>query len=560
MDLAVRADEELQKIVSKRKIRYLNTDSAKVRTALTERGENWRMAREPISQEDMIELIEKSKTSIAGRHIYYYNPYTGTRYITASGYADVEALPAAEFRVLVREIVTALSKRNRMGHPEVALFPVTTPIEIKNAFKSLKPDELDDAALKAAVDKIDLDWRMSLQPELRDETPGNFEWRNTMCDHITRMPNQTAAQEQELVHGISPEFYRQIEWLPGARIVDGEVVFDAVYEEADRTCDPQLKDICDNRVKSIIFNITRVFGSIAYINIGRISRSLARRPVAGNRRGNVYIVQYCEEGADKPVVLMIRLQKWGVAEHLDEGKDLLQSIIEADEYSDYILDRRLMCRQLGMNLPRRLGFERFTEKYRGANQYNGVAVRTAYFVRDYVPGIASDKIPPARFRNPAFALRFARLMGEAAAVDMVVGRRSSVTGEALFDKNYEVVRLGDDQLPAEVLITDHAGSFVDYEGDYASAVGIYADVIRRRASLVSDREAFAAEYTASFARRLEEIRSAYRSHRRAFDELFSGRPYDTNGSGAYRWAKALVRLDECEPAEVAEKLKAAIEC
>ena len=38
MDLAFRADEELQKLVSKRQIRYLNTSSRKVRNALTERA------------------------------------------------------------------------------------------------------------------------------------------------------------------------------------------------------------------------------------------------------------------------------------------------------------------------------------------------------------------------------------------------------------------------------------------------------------------------------------------------------------------------------------------
>jgi hypothetical protein len=213
-----------------------------------------------------------------------------------------------------------------------------------------------------------------------------------------------------------------------------------------------------------------------------------------------------------------------------------------------------------MNLPKHVGFGQFTEKYTGRNQYHGTTIRAYYYVRQYVHGVASDKVLPERFRNPAFAHRFAELMGAAAALDLVVGRRTTETNEPIFDRNYEVLQIDPKGLPVRLIVTDHAGSFVDYEGDYASAVGIYADVIRRRASLVSDREAFAAEYTASFARRLEEIRSAYRSHRRAFDELFSGRPYDTNGSGAYRWAKALVRLDECEPAEVAEKLKAAIEC
>ena len=560
MDLAFRADEELQKLVSKRVIRFLNTSSAKVRTALRERGENWRMARQPISQDDMAELIEQSKIPLGERPIYYYNRATGTRYITAGCYNEIESLPADAFRRQIVEIVTGLQKRNRVGFPEVDLFPTTTPIEIKKALKELKPDELDDAALKAACEKIALDWRMANPAELRDETVVNFEWRNAMCHAITKEPNETSVEEQELVAGISPEFYRQIEWLPGARIDKGKVIFDEIYDEAARTQDPELLAMCDNRVKSFLFNTTRLFGKVSFINIGRIANSLSRKPVEGNRRGNVYIMQYREEGADTVKVMMIRLQKWGVAEHLDEGKSLLQSIVEADEYSDYILDRRLMCLQLGMNLPRRLGYGHFTEKYRGMNQYNGVAVRTSYFVRSYVPGTASDKLPLAKYRNPAFAQAFAFLMGQAAALDMIVGRRSSVTKELLFDKNYEVVKLDAEGIPAEILITDHAGSFVNYEHDFEDYVAQYAGVVRRRRDYVSEYANFAAAYVEGFRRKLAETQAAYRARKTAFDELFSDRPYDTNGSGAYRWAKALQRLDACEPERVASILKEAIEC
>lgn len=353
MDLAFRADEELQKLVSKRVIRFLNTSSAKVRTALRERGENWRMARQPISQEDMADLINASKIPVGEKPIYYYNRMTGTRFITAGGYNEIENLDSAAFRRQIAEVVDGLGRRNRLGRPEVDLFPSTTPPDIKRMFKDLDAKGADDATLKAACEKLVREWRMSMPAELRDETTVNFEWRNAMCHTITREPNETAADEQDLIAGISPEFYRQIEWLPGARIVDGEVVFDEIYDEAARTQDPELLAMCDNRVKSFLFNTTRLFGSVAYINIGRIANSLARTPVEGSRRGNVYIMQYREVGSDRDKVMMIRLQKWGVAEHLDEGKDLLQSIVEADEYSDYILDRRLMCRQLGMNLPRR---------------------------------------------------------------------------------------------------------------------------------------------------------------------------------------------------------------
>ena len=558
MDLAMRADDELQKLVSKRVIRFLNTSSAKVRSALRERGENWRMARQPISQGDVANLVLNSRVPMCERPIYYYNHASGTRYITAGTYNEIESLPPDAFRRQVAEIVKGLKSRNRTGHPEVDLFPSSTPIGVRNALKSLDVDGLDDAALKELCARISVEWRMANPVELREETVDNFEWRNEMCHTLTRGPNETAAEEQELVAGIAPEFYRQIEWLPGARIDNGEVIFDAIYDEAARTQDPELLAMCDNRVKSLLFNATRLFGGLHYINIGRIARSLARHPIEGSRRGNVYIMQFRELSSDRDKVLIIRLQKWGVAERLDEGKNLLQSIIETDEYSDYILDRRLMCLQLGMPLPKRLGYGHFTEKYRGNNQYNGVAVRTPYFLRSYVPGVASDKVPLAKFRNPAFALSFAFLMGDAAALDMVVGRRNLQTKTPLFDQNYEVIKLGEDGLPSQILVTDHAGSFTDYESDLESLAKDYAEAVLRRRDFVADFKGFAAAYVEGFRRRLVSVQAAYRARRKAFDGLFVDRPYDTNGSGAYRWACALRRLDACDPARVADALSAAI--
>lgn len=558
MDLALKADEVLQTMVPKRAIRFLNTSSAKVRGALRARGENWRMARQPISQDDMAALIEHAKVAIDVLPVYYYNHATGTRFLTANAYAAAEGLSPADFRRQVAEIVTGLNKRNRTGHPEIDLFPASTPIEVKRALRALKVAELDDAALKAACAKIALDWRMALPAELRDESVANFDWRNAMCHALTAGPNETAVEEQELVAGISPEFYRQIEWLPGARIADGEVIFDPIYDEAARTQDPELLALCDPRVKSLLFNTTRLFGRITYINVGRIAASLARRPIAGDRRGHLYIMQYAEEGEAEPNVMMIRLQKWGVAEHLDEGKSLLQSILEADEYSDFILDRRLMCRQLGMNLPRHIGYGHFAEKYRGNNQYNGVSLRTAYFVRSYVHGTASDKVPLAKYRNPAWAQKFAFLMGRAAALDLVVGRRNSITKDLLFDQNYEVVTTGADGMPEEIRITDHAGSFVDYERPLDAFVADYAAFATRRKAYVMEYPTFVAAYVEGFRRHLAETQAAYRARRRAFDNLFSDRPYDTNGSGAYRWACALRRLDACDPDALATALKAAI--
>lgn len=558
MDLAFRADEELQKFVSKRRIRFLNTHAAKVRNALRSRGENWRMARAPISQEDMATLVEQSRVALSGAPIFYYNTATGTRYLTVAGAESLANLEPAAARAQLSEIKTMLSRRNRVGHVEVDLFPPSTPIDIKQRLKSVDIDGLDAETLTRELKAIDAEWRMSIPPELRDETVANYEWRNAMCQALTMGPNDTAASDGELIQGISPEFYRQIEWLPGARIENGDVIFDSIWEEYDRTRDPELAGICDLRGRSILFNLSRFFVEVEYVNIGRIARSLARSPIAGARRGSVYIVQYKEIGKPLAHIYMLRFQKWGVAEHLDEGKDLLRAILEANEYSDYILDRRLMCRQLGMNLPPHIGFGQFTEPYNGSNQYRGTTVRAAYFARAYVHGTASDKIPPAKYRNPAFALKFAQLMGEAAAVDLIVGRRSTETKENLFDKNYEVVQIGSNGLPARLVVTDHSGSFVNYLHTLEESVAPYANVVKRRERFVSDRKAFAEAYVEAFRRMLSQVQEKYRAHRKAFDCLFVNRPFDVAGSGAYRWAKTLERLDKCDPDSIAAKLAEAI--
>ena len=559
MDLAFKADEALQALVSKRKIRFLNTHAANVRDALRARGENWRMARRPASPEEIDRAIESARVSIQHASIYYYNGQTGTRYLTAGGYAAVSALAPDAFRAQVEEIVKGLAGRNRLGQPDVALFPPSLPPDVTEAFRDIKPEALDDAALRAAVDAAMQKWRLALPASLREETTANFTWRNEMSAALARRPNETEIGDQELIQGISPEFYRQIEWLPGARIENGELLFDSLFDEAARTEDPELLELCDARVRSIIFNLLRLCGKVEYVNVGRIARSLARYPVEGHRRGNVYIVQFKATDEERARVIVVRFQKWGIAEHLDEGKDLLRAIVEANEYADYILDRRLACRQLGMNLPHRVGFGQVTEKYYGLNQYNGTPVRAYYYARGYVTGIASDKVPPERFRNPAFALAFAYLMGEAAAIDMIVGRAATETGESMFDRNFEVLQPGEDGLPTRIVVTDHAGSFVKYKESFDELVGPYANVVRRRRAFVGDFAAFAKGYLTGFERKLAATQAAYRARRSSFDNLFVHRPYDAAGSGAYRWARTLARLDACDPAAVTELLRKAIE-
>lgn len=557
MDLAFRADKELQSLVSKRRIRYLNMSSLGVRAALCERGENWRMARQPIAQEDISDLIERSKVAISEKPVYFYNKFTGTRFITAGTYDDLSRLPDDKYLFYMKEVVDGLNRRNRHGQLEIDVFPKSTPRDIVESLRQFKFDGLSVDVVRQRMGLINARWRMALPVELREETSANYEWRNEMCYTITRRINETSAEEKELLSGIAPEFYRQIEWMPGARLNRGELIFDEIWAEAQNTDDPETLALCDPLVKALILNSTRLFSDIDFINVGRISHSLARKPVGRERRGNVYVLQYRETGKPNISILLVRFQKWGVKERLDEGKDITRAMLETDEYTDYILDRRLMCRQLGMNLSQRVGYGYVTERYNGQGQYKGMPVRTPYFVRPYVPGTASDKISPARFHNPLFARSFARLMGEAAAVDVIVARRSSATGEVLFDKNYEIISFDSMSLPTKLVVTDHAGAFVGYQKELVESVKDYADVVRRRKEFVLDYAGFVAEYIKAFARRFTEIQKSYEERRAVYDGLFKDRPFDPNGSAAFRWASALSKLEKADVELLAKTLEKA---
>ena len=77
---------------------------------------------------------------------------------------------------------------------------------------------------------------------------------------------------------------------------------------------------------------------------------------------------------------------------------------------------------------------------------------------------------------------------------------------------------------------------------------------------MTDYPNFVESYVEGFRRKLVQTREAYLSRRSAFDNLFQDRPSDTNGSGAYRWACILRRLENCDPQVVVDTLKAAVAC
>jgi hypothetical protein len=347
----------------------------------------------------------------------------------------------------------------------------------------------------------------------------------------------------------------QIEWLPGGRIEGGEMLFDSVFEERDRSpSDSPLRALCDDRAKGFIFNFIREFGDIEYVNVGRVIGSLSRRGEFLGRRA-VYVAEIKERDVPLPRVRIIRMQKWDIRERLDEGKDLLQAILESEDYTDYILDRRLGCRQLGMNLPSRMTTRKITEIYHGRNAaHDGRPIRATYFEREYVAGIATDKIPLSRFGDLEFALRFAHLLGRAAASNIVVGR-AHLDGSVLFDDGDEVLIEGSQGLPLDIVVSDHTGTFANYVADLGPCAAAYAQPINRRAPRVASPVEFADAYLWSFVDRFVQIQQDYRKRRRAFDTLFKHLPRDERGSFAYRWEQVLARLDRTDAVALGERIR-----
>jgi hypothetical protein len=293
------------------------------------------------------------------------------------------------------------------------------------------------------------------------------------------------------------------------------------------------------------------------VNLGRVVNSLSRRSESRGRR-DVYIAEIKQRGSGQEVVSIIRMQKFGVREHLEKGMSQLQAIYESEDYTEYVLDRRFGCRQLGMNLTLRVTARKIAEKY--VSQWTGpegITIWSPYFERPYVRGIATDKMPRHRFEDEAFALQFARLLGMAAAPNLIVGR-CDIKGKMLFDDGDEVVVEDDAGMPVEIIVADQTGTFNNYHGELEGLAPAYADPINRRAEYLPDPQEFARVYLDAFAERFAAIQQVYRSRNKAFHALFANRRYDKGGSFAYRWDRVLKRLDRGDPQELKELIRKSV--
>jgi hypothetical protein len=209
-----------------------------------------------------------------------------------------------------------------------------------------------------------------------------------------------------------------------------------------------------------------------------------------------------------------------------------------------------------MNIPWKISTSRLCEKYvRPVPGAQPIMIWSPYFERAYIRGAATDKVPPGRFADEAFWRAFARLLGAAAAPNVIVGRCTIANQTVLFDDGDEVLIEGPDGTPSQIIVADQTGTFVDFARELAVTTPPYADPINRRIEILPEPAEFARIYLDAFLESFLSIQQKYRMRRRAFDTLFHNRPYDEKGSFAYRWEQVLKRLDRTDPRELQEVIR-----
>jgi len=533
MDLALKADTVLQEIAPKPKIKYLGALDENVRLAIKQQGECYRISPLPRTTQEQINEILGSILSINTKVRYYYNRWAGVRLLTYDEFSKLENLEIGERGACLEEILGYSKMKNSKGNPAVGFF-MAKGFCRENFEKTFDFDILKERFYDA------------VQPEFRRDDYADPVWRKAMVESLLKKTPQEVIPEE--VHlGLCPEFYMHIEWLPGAKIEQGRLVtFDPIFNQNDE----EARAVCDEKVKGFILNFLMEYSQIEYVNIGRVIESLCKRVKMPGRRG-VYIAAIKIPEKNEEIVKVIRLQKYGVKEYIEEGKH--EPAREAANYRQWVKDRYFGCERLGMKvLPMRTG--------EVAERYNGGIILTGYFERSYIDGIATDKVHPSKYKNKGYSLALAKLLGEYAVLNMVVGR-VDLAGRVLFDDGDEVIVEDENRLPKEIVLAAVTGSFRDYDCTEKLCPSLerfaaeYAGPVNRRVNVVPDAKAFADCYIESFVKRFKQLQEEYRNNGNAFDTLFSGRIHDPNGSIDYRWEQMLRRLENTDVERLGEEIR-----
>ena len=539
MDLTFAADEALQKIAPKERIQFTGVHLEEVRRRLRWRGESWRVSPPPHSLEEIECCIRCSRVHVGSGAVYYQNAPTGGRFVTCEEFNRIRPMlreNRAEALARLREILDLSRLTNNMGVRELSFFlPADRNLPLKDLESLVAAlDDVEHPCEVRAVERLFDCFAASFSelagPDLAIDDWSGPIWRTTM---FCRLYDINEKMLEEWTLGLSPEFFLNVRWLPGARIVFGELVFERTVE---------------SRVRSLITHFWRTWKGVVSINVGRVESSQTNRERTGEQREVYVIVLGRVDGRED--IRLVRMIKWDVMHRLNMGVPQVQAISETFQYREYISDRLQAAAELGVPI---LSFAeiRFDEEIPGMGW-----IPVFFFDREYVTGLVSDKIPSAWFARKGFIMWLSYLLGAAAAVSLTLGRVDFRTRHVFFDDGDEVIQFNDEGLPVRLIVVETTGSFTDWSTPMAEMLPHcvehltrYVEKARGKGILREELALSVSGFANGLVEELERMKELLQASPSRLWSLFADRSNEP-GTIRQRWEGVLRRLEETSTEEL----------
>lgn len=538
MDRVFAADDILQCLLPKERIQFTGIQLPEVRRMLRRRGESWRITPAPRSTEEISHFIRSSRVHVSTGATYYQNAHTGGRFLTSEEFSRIRPLIGSDRREAIarlKEILSLSQLFNNEGARELSLFlpsDRSLPLHpLNDIISALERADSPGAAEEAErlFDRYAKWFADTAGAELASDGEDRSVWRTTMFCRLFGIHEQ---EIEEWVLGLSPEFHLNVRWLPGARIAAGELHFEPG---------------ASIRVRNLISHYWHNWEGLLAINVGRVESPQTKRDRTGEEREVYLIVLELSDGTEN--IRLVRMMKWDIIHRLKLGTHRDQAIGETFQYRDYILDRLMAAKELGIAIPV------YTE-IRLEEELPGLGVIPVFFFdRQYVPGIVTDKIPPARYGQPGFIVRLAGLLGQAATVSLILGRVCPRTGHVFFDDADEVIQFNGEGLPERLILAETTGSFTDW---FTRAADILPHCLwhfsrhlakaRDQGIPHSELHAAVTAFADAVLAEVERMRERLTAHP-SLRNLFAGRSTEP-GSIRCRWEGILNRLESTNTEEL----------
>jgi len=537
------ADELLQRLLPKPRIQFTGIHNAAVREQLRRRGESWRISPAPRSSQEIYYYIRACRVHVNTNAIYYQNAQSGERFLTYEEFQRIRPLlRKAPQKALCRlkEIHHLSQLVNDQGVPELSFFlPADTKLTTRPlgdiiAVLQNADSPQDLARAEVLFDFFALSYAVAAGDELTIDGERHTAWQTTMYCRLYDLNEKTL---EEWMLRLSPEFHLNMRWLPGARLKDGEVLFESTVE---------------SKVRSLINYFVTTWPGIVSINVGRVESPLTNRDRTEEEREVYLVVLGLPEGREE--IRLLRMIKWDVRHRLKQGFPLSQAIRDTVSYRDYILDRLRAAATLKIPMLSYTAIQ-FEEELEGVG-----TIPIFFFDRRYVEGMVTDKIPLSYYGKNGFIVRLARLLGVAAAASMVLGRASHRTQELFFDDGDEVIQLDQDKLPERLVISETTGSFTDSTtpvrvllSQCLKHLAAHLAKARRRGVTRADLKAAVEAFSEGLAGEIERMQALLQDPSMDLRSLFANSSAEP-GSVRARWDNMLNRLAATEVAAIREAI------